>query len=75
MDEYAKLFLDQQFAQVDDLSSSQRLRYSADGVEDFINNAKNEFDGADDEVVIKVGGPKDDYDEVSVDSGDMTVDS
>ncbi|KAF8602534.1 hypothetical protein BDV93DRAFT_607377 [Ceratobasidium sp. AG-I] len=75
VDDCTKQFLNQQFAMIDDLSSAQRIRYVADGAEDFINNAKNEFDGTDDEVVIKVGGPKDDFEEAGVDSGDMTIDS
>lgn len=75
VDKNARSFFEERFAQVDSLSSSERTQYVNDGVEDFINKAKNDFDDTDYEVIVRVGGPKEDFDEIEVDSGDMTISS
>lgn len=75
VDKNARSYLQGQFAQVNTLPSAQRTRYVDDGVEDFINNAKNHFDDTEDEVIVKVGSLKDDFDEIDVDSGDMIISS
>lgn len=75
VDKNARSFLQGKFTQVDTLSPDQRSRYVYDGVEDFISNAKNNFDNTEDEVVIKVGSLKDDFSEIEVDSGDMIIPS
>ena len=75
VDKNARSFLEDRFKLVDSLSPDQRSRYVEDGVEDFISNAKNNFDNTEDEVTIKVGSLKDDFSEIEVDSGDMILPS
>lgn len=73
VDENARTFLQERFTWVNTLTSNQQSQFINDGVEDFIANAKNHFDDADSEVVLKVGSLKDDFEEIEVDSGDMII--
>lgn len=75
VDKNARSFFEERFARVDGLSSSERSQYVNDGMEDFISKAKNNFDHTDDEVFVKVGGPKEDFDDIEVDSGEMSIPS
>lgn len=75
VDNYARLFLLRRFALVWSLSAVERSRYIDDGVEDFINNAKNNFNDTGDEVVVKVAGLRDNFAEIEVDLGDMIIES
>lgn len=73
VDDKARSFFQEQFTLVDTLSSAERSRYIDDGVEDFISNAKTNFDNTEEEVIVKVGSLKDDFDQIEVDSGDMII--
>ncbi|KAF8593068.1 hypothetical protein BDV93DRAFT_590255, partial [Ceratobasidium sp. AG-I] len=75
VDKNARSFFEGRFKLVDTLLPNQRSRYVDDGVEDFISNAKNNFDNTEDEVTVKVGSLKDDFSEIEVDSGDMILPS
>lgn len=73
VDANARIFFQGRFNRVDNLSSAQRTKYVDTGVEDFISNAKNHFDNKEGEVVVKVGGISEDFDDIEVDSGDMNI--
>lgn len=75
VDANARSFLQGQFDLVDTLSSSERLRYIEDSLEDFIGNAKINFDNSEDEVIVRVGSINDDFSQIGVDSGDMMIPS
>ncbi|KAF8593088.1 hypothetical protein BDV93DRAFT_590102 [Ceratobasidium sp. AG-I] len=73
VDQNARLFLEGRFKLLENLPEVQQLRYIDTGVDDFIKNAKNQFNSKEVEVTVKVGSLKDDFGEIEVDSGEMMI--